>query len=41
MMPEDHAGNTNDLRGKIMRIRVKDDGSYEIPEGNLICKRHR
>lgn len=29
------AGNTNDLRGKIMRIRVKDDGSYEIPEGNL------
>ena len=29
------AGNTNDLRGKIMRIRVKEDGSYEIPEGNL------
>ena len=29
------AGNTNDLRGKIMRIRIKDDGSYEIPEGNL------
>ncbi|MEP7108109.1 MAG: ThuA domain-containing protein [Ferruginibacter sp.] len=29
------SGNTNDLRGKIMRIRIKDDGSYEIPEGNL------
>jgi len=32
------AGNTNDLRGKIIRIRVKDDGSYEIPEGNLFPK---
>lgn len=31
------AGNTNDLRGKIIRIRVKDDGSYEIPEGNLFA----
>nr|WP_214448996.1 ThuA domain-containing protein [Flavihumibacter rivuli] len=29
------SGNANDLRGKILRIRVKDDGSYEIPEGNL------
>ncbi len=29
------AGNTNDLRGKIMRIRVKDDATYEIPDGNL------
>ena len=29
------SGNTNDLRGKILRIRVKEDGSYEIPEGNL------
>ena len=29
------AGNTNDLRGKIMRIKVKNDGSYEIPPGNL------
>lgn len=29
------AGNTNDLRGKILRIRVKADASYEIPEGNL------
>ncbi len=32
------AGNTNDLRGKILRIRVKDDGSYEIPAGNLFAK---
>jgi len=32
------SGNTNDLRGKIMRIRVKDDGSYEIPDGNLFPK---
>lgn len=29
------SGNSNDLRGKILRIRVKEDGSYEIPEGNL------
>lgn len=29
------SSNTNDLRGKIIRIRVKPDGSYEIPEGNL------
>lgn len=29
------SGNTNDLRGKILRIRVKDDGTYEIPDGNL------
>ena len=32
------SSNTNDLRGKIMRIRVKDDGSYEIPDGNLFPK---
>ncbi|CAN5254255.1 hypothetical protein BH20BAC1_BH20BAC1_02710 [soil metagenome] len=32
------AGNTNDLRGKIMRIKMNDDGSYEIPEGNLFSK---
>ena len=32
------AGNPNDLRGKIMRIRVKEDGTYEIPEGNLYPK---
>ncbi len=29
------SGNTNDLRGKILRINIKPDGSYEIPEGNL------
>jgi len=32
------SGNTNDLRGKILRISVKEDGSYEIPEGNLFPK---
>ncbi|MEI9945360.1 MAG: ThuA domain-containing protein [Chitinophagaceae bacterium] len=32
------SGNTNDLRGKIMRIRVKDNGTYEIPDGNLFPK---
>ncbi len=32
------SSNTNDLRGKIMRIRVKDDATYEIPDGNLFPK---
>ncbi|HUX83596.1 MAG TPA: ThuA domain-containing protein, partial [Chitinophagaceae bacterium] len=32
------AGNTNDLRGKILRIKVNADGSYSIPEGNLFPK---
>lgn len=32
------SGNANDLRGKILRIRVKEDGSYEIPDGNLYPK---
>src|SRR5690625_4195223 len=32
------SGNSNDLRGKILRIRVKEDGSYEIPQGNLYPK---
>ena len=32
------AGNTNDLRGKILRIRVNEDGTYEIPNGNLFPK---
>jgi type 1 glutamine amidotransferase len=27
--------NTNDLRGKILRIRVESNGSYSIPRGNL------
>ncbi len=29
------AGNSNDLRGKILRIHVNEDGSYRIPKGNL------
>src|SRR4051794_31009849 len=29
------AGNTNDLRGKVLRIHVNRDGSYSIPKGNL------
>ncbi len=29
------AGNTNDLRGKILRITPQPDGTYTIPEGNL------
>lgn len=32
------AGNTNDLRGKILRLKINDDGSYEIPDGNLFAK---
>jgi cytochrome c len=29
------AGNTNDLRGKILRIRVGANGGYTVPNGNL------
>ncbi|GAA2111408.1 hypothetical protein GCM10009802_09040 [Streptomyces synnematoformans] len=29
------AGNTNDLRGKILRIRPNDGGGYSVPDGNL------
>lgn len=29
------SGNTNDLRGKILRIRPEADGTYSIPDGNL------
>jgi len=32
------AGNSNDLRGKILRIKVNEDGSYDIPDGNLYPK---
>lgn len=32
------AGNTNDLRGKIIRIKIKADGTYEVPDGNLFAK---
>ncbi|TXS32912.1 carbohydrate-binding protein [Streptomyces sp. adm13(2018)] len=31
------AGNTNDLRGKVLRIKVNADGSYTIPSGNLFA----
>ncbi|MGH3678759.1 MAG: PQQ-dependent sugar dehydrogenase [Natronosporangium sp.] len=29
------SANTADLRGKLLRIRVTEDGSYQIPDGNL------
>lgn len=29
------SSNTNDLRGKILRIKPENDGSYSIPKGNL------
>ena len=29
------SSNTMDLRGGIVRIKVEDDGSYTVPEGNL------
>lgn len=32
------AGNTNDLRGKILRIHIEPDGTYTIPEGNLFSE---
>ncbi|MFM9610404.1 PQQ-dependent sugar dehydrogenase [Streptomyces niveiscabiei] len=31
------AGSTNDLRGKILRIKVNADGSYTVPDGNLFA----
>jgi len=31
------AANTNDLRGKILRIHPEKDGSYTIPKGNLFA----
>jgi glucose/arabinose dehydrogenase len=31
------AGNTNDLRGKVLRIKVNPDGTYTIPAGNLFA----
>ncbi|MFE7842149.1 PQQ-dependent sugar dehydrogenase [Streptomyces sp. NPDC057474] len=31
------SGNTNDLRGKILRIKVNADGSYAVPDGNLFA----
>lgn len=32
------AGNTKDLRGKILRIKPHADGTYSIPDGNLFPK---
>ncbi|WP_260194138.1 ThuA domain-containing protein [Actinophytocola gossypii] len=32
------SANTNDLRGKLLRIDVQDDGGYTIPEGNLFAE---
>ncbi|MBD2757062.1 PQQ-dependent sugar dehydrogenase [Spirosoma validum] len=33
-----HAGNTNDLRGKILRIHPEANGTYTVPAGNLFPK---
>ncbi len=35
------AGNTNDLRGKILRIKPTKNGSYTIPKGNLFGKKQK
>ncbi len=32
------AGNTNDFRGKVLRIHPEADGAYTIPDGNLFAK---
>ena len=32
------SGNTNDLRGKIIRLKINEDGSYDIPVGNLFAE---
>jgi cytochrome c len=32
------AANSNDFRGKILRIKPEPDGTYSIPEGNLFPK---
>ena len=32
------SANTNDLRGKILRIKPQPDGTYTIPDGNLFPK---
>jgi cytochrome c len=31
------SANTNDLRGKVLRIHPEDDGTYTIPEGNMFA----
>lgn len=32
------SANMNDLRGKILRIKINPDGTYDIPDGNLFPK---
>lgn len=32
------AANSNDLRGKILRIHPEEDGTYTVPAGNLFAK---
>lgn len=32
------SSNPNDLRGKVIRIKINEDGSYDIPDGNLFAK---
>jgi cytochrome c len=32
------SSNTNDLKGKVLRIHPEEDGTYTIPEGNLFPK---
>ncbi|MEM1136625.1 MAG: ThuA domain-containing protein [Bacteroidota bacterium] len=32
------SANTNDYRGKILRIKPENDGTYTIPDGNLFAK---
>ena len=31
------AGNSNDLRGKVLRIKVNADGTYSVPAGNMFA----
>lgn len=35
------SANTNDLRGKILRIKPEDDGTYTIPDGNLFTDKSK
>ena len=35
---QDGPSNTQDLRGKILRLRITADGGYTIPDGNLFPK---
>ena len=32
------SSNSNDLRGKVIRIKVNEDATYSIPDGNLFAK---